>query len=155
MLVAGESIPLQVSLIEAEAFFRAGAFDPTITGVEDRDLGRRLALIGDIAFTDDLVAQIRTGEQGSTTDWNRIAEDDRWGREKALSHLNAFECLRASTNSSYLHGRVSRAYFASAVWNMKNKNLYTAISRLFTGCYFTGVHTFRKEFWRGLRYRFK
>jgi len=154
LLVAGESIPFQVSLIEAEAFFRAGAFDPTTTGVEDRDVGRRLALIGEVDFTDYLVAQIRIGEGGSSTDWSRIAEDDRWGREKALSDSNAFTRLRASTNSSYWHGRVSRAYIASAVWNLKRRKILTAISRSFIGLFFIGGHPLKQDFWKGLKHNF-
>jgi hypothetical protein len=94
LLVSGDGIPLQVSLIQAKAFFAAGAFDPTIIGVEDRDVGRRLALLGDIAYTPYVVAKIRIGEQGSTTTWARLAEDDRWGREKALMAQNSsLECV--------------------------------------------------------------
>jgi glycosyltransferase involved in cell wall biosynthesis len=151
VLVSGDGIPLQVSLIQAKAFFAAGAFDPTITGVEDRDLGRRLAMLGDIAFTPCVVAKIRIGEQGSTTIWARLAEDDRWGREKALMAQNSFARLRASANSSYWHGRVSRAYFASAVWNLKRRNLLTAVSRSFAGLTFAGSNVVKREFWQGLK----
>ena len=49
-LVAGEAIPLQASILRNSDFFAAGAFDPQITGIEDRDLGRRMALQGDIRF---------------------------------------------------------------------------------------------------------
>jgi glycosyltransferase involved in cell wall biosynthesis len=155
LLVSGEGIPLQVSLIRTKAFFAAGAFDPTITGVEDRDFGRRLALLGEIAFTPQVVAKIRIGEQGSTTIWARLAEDDRWGREKALMAQNSFARLRASANSSYWHGRVSRAYFASAIWNLKRKNLLTAVSRGFAGLAFVGGDVVDREFWQGLKEKIK
>jgi glycosyltransferase involved in cell wall biosynthesis len=154
ILVAGESIPLQASLIEAEAFFQAGAFDPTITGVEDRDVGRRLAMIGNVAFTDNLVAQIRIGEQGSSTDWSRIAEDDRLCREKILSELNAISRLRASTISSYWYGRVTRAYIASAVWNLKHRNILTSISRIIAALLFLGRNPVHQDFWKGIKHKF-
>lgn len=151
LLVAGHGIPLQASLIEAKAFFAAGGFDSMITGVEDRDLGRRLALIGDIAYSPHVVASIRVGEQGSTTDWGRLAEDDRWGREKALSTPSSFTRLRASAFSDYWRGRVSRAYFASSVWNLKRLNILTAVSRGIAGLVFAGSHAIRPNFWLGLR----
>ncbi|NTW99328.1 MAG: glycosyltransferase family 2 protein [Geobacteraceae bacterium] len=151
LLVAGHGIPLQASLVEARAFFAAGGFDPMITGVEDRDLGRRLALIGEIAYSPHVVASIRIGEQGSTTDWGRLAEDDRRGREKALSAPSSYARLRTSACSDYWRGRVSRAYFASAVWNFKRLNILTAFSRGITGLVFAGGHAIRPKFWLGLR----
>ncbi len=146
LLVAGHGIPLQASLVEAKAFFAAGGFDPMITGVEDRDLGRRLALIGDIAYSPHVVASIRIGEQGSTTDWGRLAEDDRRGREKALSAPSSYARLRASAFSDYWRGRVSRAYFASSVWNLKRLNILTALSRGIAGLVFAGGHAIRPKF---------
>jgi glycosyltransferase involved in cell wall biosynthesis len=151
LLVAGHAIPLQASLINANAFFVAGAFDPTITGVEDRDLGRRLALSGEIAYSPRLVASIRIGQIGSTTDWARLAEDDRWGREKALSAPNAFARLRASAYSDYWRGRVSRAYIASSVWNLKRRNILTALGRGMTGLVVVGEHAIKPKFWLGFR----
>lgn len=151
LLVAGESIPFQASLLQTKQFYVAGAFDPKITGVEDRDLGRRIALFGTAAGTSAVVAKIRVGEQGSTTDWSMLVERDRWGREKALNEQGAFARLWASANSSYLHGRVSRAYFASAVWNLQRKNIFMAASRATLGMVFAGCHLLSKEFWRGLR----
>jgi GT2 family glycosyltransferase len=153
LLVAGESVPFQASLLQAERFHAVGAFDPrpNIIGVEDRDVGRRMALTGAIAHTPTIVAQIRIGEVGSTTNWATIAESDRWGREKALMTQGAFTRLRASARSSHLHGRVCRAYFASAVWNLRRKDLWVAASRATAGLAFTGWHIFSPEFWRGLR----
>jgi glycosyltransferase involved in cell wall biosynthesis len=150
LLVSGEGIPLQASLLQAQPFQAAGAFDPTITGVEDRDLGRRIALSGTVAYTPAVVAKIRIGELGSTTNWARLAEDDRWGREKALNAQNAIARLRASATSAYWNGRVSRAYFASTVWNLRRKNIFLAISRVTAGLTFAGWHTFSPGFWRGL-----
>lgn len=151
LLVAGEAIPFQASLVETKCFYTAGTFDPTITGVEDRDLGRRIAIGGAVAYTPALVARIRIGEQNSTTNWATLAEDDRWGREKALRDHRAYARLQASAVSSYWRGRVSRAYLASMVWNLHRKQMLVATSRALTGLAFTGRHTLSSSFWHGLR----
>ena len=119
LLVAGEGLPCGASLYDHEEFFASGGFDPQIVGVEDRDLGRRMALRGDINSTDKIVARIRIGEQGSTTVWSTLPEKDRWGREKALMQKGASSRLRKSANSNYLRGRACRALVASMVWNVK------------------------------------
>ena len=155
LLVAGESIPFQASLLKTQQFYAAGMFDPKITGVEDRDLGRRMALAGDVAKTPAVVAQIRVGLVGSTTDWSRLAGDDRWGREKALNEQSAFSRLWASAESSYLHGRVSRAYLASLVWNLQHQNMLIAASRAVSVLAFTGQYFLTADYWRGLRTRIK
>ena len=157
ILVGGESIPFQVSFLRTSDFFAAGGFDtePEIIGVEDRDLGRRLAMRGIVAYTPNIVAQIRIGEQGSTTNWNTIHESDRWGREKALRMQHAFKHLHVSTKSAYWHGRVCRAYVASAEWNLKRGNLLTAVSRTMAAISFTGHQTLSPTFWQGLRTKVK
>ena len=153
LLVAGEGVPLQVSLVSSRQFFAVGGFDPRtdVLGVEDRDLGRRLALVGEIAHTPSLVARIRIGEVGSTTNWAVLAEGDRRGREKALAAPGAFGRLRASAPSSRLRGRVTRAYCASAAWNLKRKGLLTALSRAGCAALCAGPHVVSPGFWRGLR----
>ena len=75
LLVAGEGIPLQASLPTAEnSTARVVSNVPKITGVEDRDLGRRVALADAVAYTPAVVASIRIGEVGSSTNWATIAE---------------------------------------------------------------------------------
>jgi glycosyltransferase involved in cell wall biosynthesis len=155
LLVSGEGLPFQASLLRTEEFFKAGAFDPTIIGVEDRDLGRRVALIGEINYVPFVVAEIRIGQQGSTTNWGILAEDDRWGREKALSTQNAYQNLHLSANSNYWRGRVTRAYFASTIWNMMHKNWLISLSRLLAGVTFSGTSILYKDYWEGLRTKIK
>jgi glycosyltransferase involved in cell wall biosynthesis len=150
-LVAGEAIPFQASWLEAKSFFAAGGFDPQITGPEDRDLGRRLALAGDVARTDAAVARIRVGEQGSTTVWSGLAALDRYGREKALRETGAFSRLRASARTGYWRGRVARAYLASTTWNLRRRRGFTALSRAASGLAIAGWHTLTPGFWHGLR----
>lgn len=155
LLVSGEGLPFQASLIRTKEFFKAGAFDPTIIGVEDRDLGRRISLVGDINYIPFVVAEIRIGQQGSTTNWGILAEDDRWGREKALSTQNAYKNLHVSANSNYWRGRVTRAYFASTLWNFMHKNWLVSFSRLLAGVTFTGTSILFKDYWKGLRTKIK
>lgn len=157
VLVAGEAIPFQASFLCAADFFWVGGFhsEPEIIGVEDRDLGRRLAVRGTVAYTPFIVAQIRIGEQGSTTNWNKIHEGDRWSREKALRMQHANRHLRASASSAYWYGRVCRAYVASAGWNLKRGNLFTAVSRTTAALSFTGYRACAPPFWRGLRTKVK
>lgn len=162
LLVAGESLPFQVSLLNAEHFFAVGGFDssPSILGVEDRDVGRRLAPRGMVAYTPATIAQIRIGEQSSTTNWGAIAERDRWGREKALKIQDSYSHIRKSISScqqegrqyrSYLSGRSLRAYVASMIWNLQHKNFISATSRAIAGLSLADLNIIDIDFWRGLR----
>ena len=160
--VAGESLPFQVSLLNTSHFFEVGGFDssPSILGVEDRDVGRRLAPQGSVAFTPVIVAQIRIGEMGSTTNWGAIAERDRWGREKALRLQDSFLHVRKSLGlclqhdrafRAYLTGRVLRAYIASMGWNLQHRNWMTVVSRGLAGLALSGFSILAADFWRGFR----
>lgn len=152
-LIAGESIPFQVSFLDAHTFHTVGGFDPDpmITGVEDREVGRRLALTGSVAYAPTVVATIRIGEQGSTTNWATLAESDRLGRENALAIQGVPAKLRKSADSSYLKGRVCRSYLASIAWNLEKKRVFTAASRAATALSFTGAHLLSPAFWQGVR----
>lgn len=156
-LVAGEGIPFQVSMLDSRQFFVAGGFDtaPALLGVEDRDVGRRMALRGNVAGTREFVARIRIGQMGSTTNWAILAEGDRVGREKALGAPQAYARLRASAGSSYWRGRIARAYAASTVWNLGRRAWATAASRAATGLAFTGLSALTPGFWRGLKTRIR
>ncbi len=160
LLVSGEGIPLQASLLDSRYFFKVGCFDPKITGVEDRDLGRRLVMLGNIRHTHTFVAQIRIGIVGSTTNWSIIAEGDRASRENALNLKGSFPRLWDSAKTcswhgqvrrSYWHGRVCRSYFASMAWNLKQGNLLLSLSRGLAGLAFMNWRIVSPDFWRGMR----
>jgi glycosyltransferase involved in cell wall biosynthesis len=157
LLVCGESLPLQASLLKADSFFHVGAFDPNpvLTGVEDRDVCRRLALYGNVAHTSALVAHIRSGEIGSSTNWKKIVQGDRWGREKVLGDMGAFKRLQTHTGTSFWRGRISRAYFASTMWNLQRGNFLVATSRFIMGAAITAFHPIFPTYWQGLRTRVK
>jgi len=153
LLLAGEWIPIQASLFRIEPFFAAGAFDTSFISIaEDIDLGRRLALLGDVAGTTSLVARIRGGQAGSSADWSRFAEFERLGREKVLNWPKIRERLSRSVGkSSYLRGRVARICLASLMWNIDHGRYFLAASRLSSILVLSGFHMFSNRYWRGLR----
>jgi glycosyltransferase involved in cell wall biosynthesis len=153
-LVAGEGMPLGASIFQSDVFFKVGMFDPYYVE-EVLDLYRRIACVGDVARSLKLVASFRVGQQGSTTDWPLLPEYNRRGREKALRLPEAFSRLRASATSSYWRGRVSRAYFASMVWNMQHKDFVTAISRGIAAVAIANGRIISAGYWRGLRSKIK
>lgn len=155
-LIAGEWLPLQASLIQAQAFFAVGGFHPLIPGTEDIHLGREIAMRGDVAGTTAVTASIGMGEENSTTNYARSLLFSRWAREKILSQAGAWTRMRQSANSGYWHGRIVRAYYTSFVWNWERHRFWTAVSRATTG---TGTlllcapYFAQKEFWQAISHR--
>lgn len=149
-MVAGEGIPLQASMFCPDVFYEAGEFDVYFTGAQDRDLERRISMRCKVANTQALVAQIRVGLEKSSTNWSKLREFDRWGREKAFDQLNAFQSLWDSTKgNSFMKGRVARSYLASAAWNISHKLFMRAASRLLYTLVFSISGIFSPSFWRG------
>jgi hypothetical protein len=98
-----------------------------------------------------LVAQIRVGEEKSSTNWSKLPEFDRWGREIAFDQLNAVQALWDSAKGNrFMHGRVARAYLASAVWNLSHKYFLKATSRLFFFAIFSAPYFWSPKFWQGI-----
>jgi len=156
LLLAGEGIPLQASLLRASTFFQVGAYDPLLSACEDRDVCRRMALVGNVRYVPSAIAQIRVGQVGSSTNWNILISSDRWGREKIMNLPNCFSRARAAAaNSHYWRGRVFRAYIASMVWNLQQGNGLISISRLFSAAGMVGLSFLSPAFWRGTREKVK
>lgn len=153
LLVSGEAIPFQASLLDSKLVFQAGAFDPNLPPVEDRDLGRRIALRADVAGTTALVARLRVGEFGSSNrgNWHIQPERDRVGREKALNEPAALARLKENGLTNYWRGRVCRAYIASMVWNLQQGNYLVATSRGLSGAALGVPRMFQRDFRQGLR----
>lgn len=155
--MAGEWVPLQASLVSTERFFAVGGFNPLISGPEDVDLFRRISLCGSVAGTSAVVAFIEFGAEGSTTPHERHAAYSRWARERILDQPGAFARMRASATSSFWQGRIVRAYWTSAVWNMMHRRLFAALSRgLFGGVALAlaGPHILSPRLWRALVRRY-
>ncbi len=149
-LAVGEAIPLQTSLFHIDAFYGGGEFDVYYTAAQDRDLERRISMCYQVANTQKLLSQIRVGQEKSSTNWSKVREFDRQSREKALDQPNAFQSLWASAKgNNHLHGRVCRAYLASAAWNLKHKYLFKFGSRLFLCGAFGILYVLSPAFWVG------
>jgi glycosyltransferase involved in cell wall biosynthesis len=149
--MAGEWIPLQSSLVDAQLFHRLGGFSPLITGPEDIDLFRRVCLHGEIAETPHLIANIERGDEESTTDYVKHPELSRWAREKILDDAGAFLRMKAGTRSGFRSGKMLRIYITSAVWNLRRKRIFTALSRLMFGLnvvFFSNFGILATDFWR-------
>lgn len=133
-VMAGEWIPLQSSLIASQAFFAVGGFNPLLSGPEDIDLLRRIALRYDVAGTAELVAFIGMGADGSSTDYNRHPQQSRRARESLMDDPAAFARLGPGTISSYWHGRLARLYITSAFWNVRRWRVMIAALRASVAC---------------------
>ncbi|MFQ5577257.1 MAG: glycosyltransferase family 2 protein [Anaerolineae bacterium] len=157
-LMAGEWIPLQASLIDAAAFFAAGGFNPLIPGIEDIDLGRRLALAGEVAFAATPVACIGMGEENSSTNRALTTGYSRRARETILNRPGVFARMRVSATSPFWRGRMARAYLTSVVWNARRKNMFTAAGRAWHGLAslaLAGSSLLSIEFWRAVAHPYR
>jgi glycosyltransferase involved in cell wall biosynthesis len=153
-VMAGEWIPLQASLIKTAEFFDVGGFNPLISGPEDNDILRKVALKSDFAPLNSLVACVEWGAEGSTTNLSTHAEMSRWAREKILNEPGCFSRMRSSATSSYWHGRIVRAYLTSFVWNLQHRQLFTAFSRggfTWIGLALASRHILSPAFWRAVK----
>jgi glycosyltransferase involved in cell wall biosynthesis len=151
-VLAGEWIPLQASLIRSDLFFKVGGFNPLLTAGEDLDFCYKIALQGNCACLPMFVAAVSRGGE-STSNYALGLENSRREREKTLNKSQAFRRILASIDSGYWHGRTVRTYLASVIYNLRQKKLFTAASRIimalisfFLGC----KYYFHKNFWRGL-----
>jgi glycosyltransferase involved in cell wall biosynthesis len=152
-VMAGEWIPLQSSLIEASTFFRVGGFNPLISGPEDIDLLRRVALVGDLAEVHCLIAYVVRGEWNSTTNYTDHAKASQFARERILDSTGVLPRLLASAKMPFLHGRILRLYLTSSVWNMRRRRLFKAMSRIsfcIAGLACSGGHFFSPDYWRAV-----
>jgi glycosyltransferase involved in cell wall biosynthesis len=134
-MIASEWLPLQASWIEANAFFDVGGFDPLFsTSSQDIDLSRKIARYYEFAHSPALTANIRFGDAGSTTEYNKQILNNRLSREKNLDLPGAFSRLRASALAStdrraYWQGRIIYFYLVSVIWNLRLKQFSHAASR--------------------------
>ncbi|MFO7664052.1 MAG: glycosyltransferase, partial [Chloroflexota bacterium] len=160
-LIAWEWLPLQASIIKVEAFLSVGGFAPLESlggGFEDIDLSRQIALRYDFARINEVVACIRIGHEGSTTNYDDIVFQNRQSREKVLNdratlarmidsaHLN-------STRPGYWHGKIVYYYLASVKWNLRKRRVHPALSRgvsALIGCSVAGRHIISADFWQGV-----
>jgi glycosyltransferase involved in cell wall biosynthesis len=148
--MAGEWIPLQASIIERNIFFKIGGFNPLLTGPEDIDLLRRVLLVGEVAETQNLIANVIMGGEGSSTDYVQHPHESRLAREDILDAPNTFQRMRTSASGSIWFGRMLRVYLTSAVWNLMHRRFSHALSRIFhaiLNLIMAGISLLSKDFW--------
>jgi glycosyltransferase involved in cell wall biosynthesis len=157
-VMAGEWIPLQASLLDATTFFAIGGFNPKLSGPEDIDLCRRIALIGDFAETSSIVACLSMGQEGSTTNQEQSVKLRRWAREGILELPGAFSRMRSSARGNQWKGCITRIYLTSVVWNLQSRRLFTALSRAtygFLSLILAAFSLFSINFWRSVFYQYE
>ena len=156
-VMAGEWIPLQSSWIERNAFLRIGGFNPLLAGPEDIDFLRRFLLEEEVAETQNMIAHVIMGGDGSTTDYARHPQASRWAREIILDQPKSYARMDASAVSSFWRGRRLRIYLTSAIWNVQHLRFLTAASRIFfsmVSLLFAGRSAFSGDFWRAVRHSY-
>jgi glycosyltransferase involved in cell wall biosynthesis len=154
-IMGGAWAPIQASLIQAKDFFEIGGFNPRINGTEDEDLCRRTAYHGEFANTPEAVACLFRGQTWNTsTNYMRAPEDTKYSRDLILSKPNVLQRFVNSAHTSYWYGRTLRVYLSTVVWNLKQKRLFTSLSRLLSSLVLLIIslkYLFSGEYWEGLR----
>ena len=161
-VIAWEWLPLQASIIDSKAFFSVGGFEMLESlkgGFEDIHLSRLLASQHDFVNMDQLVACIRFGDNGSTTNYSDMFIQNRHSRELCLGAAGTYQRLIASardnkTHKGYWHAKIVYFMGGSAERNFRAGQFFTAGSRaayaLAALCK-SGKYFLDKEFWQGLR----
>jgi glycosyltransferase involved in cell wall biosynthesis len=151
-VMGGAWAPIQASLVLAEDFFKVGGYDLAITGTEDLDLCRRIALCGEFASTAATVACLFRGREWDTsTDYLRAPEDTVYSRDKVLDQPGALKRMIKSADSSYWHGRTLRVYASTARYHWRRRRWTAVMSRIVSGAVgvaAAGRHLLSREFWR-------
>ena len=152
-VMAGEWLPLQVSLIRTDVFFEVGGFDPLLHVSEDKDLCRKVARIGDFVQTPKTVAGILRGQMDSTTNYDLATKQSLQSRNNILGEPGAFRRMWLSADTSYWRGRMVRAYLTCVVWNLQRHCLLRALG-LFVSSLMTALMSLkdvlRLTYWRAL-----
>jgi len=148
----GDAFHLSASLIRRDIFFQVGGFDPTINTSEDIDLQWKVARLGEIRGTLEIVAGIRVGVWGgTTTNWSKKTKDTRIVRERALNSAGAFTKMWNSVGGDInLRGRCCRAYLISGILNLAEFKFALALSRFIFGLLMANIFVFWPSFLRGL-----
>jgi glycosyltransferase involved in cell wall biosynthesis len=158
-LISWEWLPLQASIVDADAFFEIGGFamlDSLGGGFEDIHLSRQIASHYNFMNILKLVACIRSGDSGSTTNYMDMFIQNRRSREINLNMPGSYHRLISSvranqTRRGYWHGKVLYYLLVSTFLNVKTGRIFTAASRIlhaFSCLLAAGKYLFQAEFWR-------
>jgi hypothetical protein len=114
------------------------------------DLLRRILIVGDLAESPHLTACVIRGEAGSTTNYRIHSAQSRRAREGILETGHVFKRMRAAANDAFWKSRLLRIYLTSVIWNIRNRQVFTAASRAMyalAALWHGGVNLFRPDFW--------
>jgi glycosyltransferase involved in cell wall biosynthesis len=159
-LISWEWLPLQASIVDANAFFKVGGFamlESLKGGFEDIHLTRQIACKYEFLNLPKLVACIRSGDTGSTTNLADMFIQNQQSREKILELPGSYQRLISSarnnpTRNGYWQGKVVYYSLISALKNFRARRLFIAGSRmLFALMSFltAGRYLFQTAFWHG------
>jgi hypothetical protein len=93
------------------------------------------------------------GVERSSTSYDLAPHYSRLARETILNQSGVWSRLQGSACSSEWQGRIPRIYLTSMLWNLREKRLFTSISRCafgLTALAFAGRHLFSPGFWRAM-----
>jgi glycosyltransferase involved in cell wall biosynthesis len=153
-VMGGAWVPIQSSLVRAREFFAVGGYNLLLSSTEDQDLCRRIAQIGTLAATETAVACLYRGANWQTsTDYDLATHSTRLSRDHVADQTGVFRQMLASAADSYWYGRVVHIYLALALWHIRQRHLFTALSRGLHGllallC--AGSRLRQSSFWQGL-----
>jgi glycosyltransferase involved in cell wall biosynthesis len=128
-LMAGELIPLLSSLFESKVFFEVGGFNPRFVWAEDWDIGRRVALRGDVVSTHHPVACAIKDDKNSTTNYKQGRDSNSVSIDLILDEKGSFARMLASAKNNYWRGKMVRTYLTGIAWNLGKGKFLKALSR--------------------------
>jgi glycosyltransferase involved in cell wall biosynthesis len=154
-LLMAEWIPLQASMIEKEAFFHVGGYNPKMVPHEDIDFTLKMAYNHNFAVTNSVIFNYLVDRNTSTTDQSNFFDEFYEMRETILDMPSAFNRIRESAcdqceKTEYWKGRVSGIYFSSMARNWKHKRRLKAWERAFWGwrnIFSSGNALYKFDFW--------
>ncbi len=153
-VVAGEWLPMQSSIIDADLFFEVGGFDWRLIGVEDKDICRKIAHRADFVATRLPIACLTRDRATSTTDYSKTTMRSVLSRDIRFDEPGTFGRMKTSANDAYWRGRLVRAYLTCVVWNLKERSFLRGLSRFFggvvPGLLTSGRSLLTWSFWRAL-----
>lgn len=154
-IMGGAWVPIQSSLIRAREFFAVGGYNLRLCSTEDQDLCRRIAQIGTLAVMDKAVACLSRGANWQTsTDYGLATSSTRLSRDYVADQPGVWRQMVTSATDSYWFGRVVHVYLALALWHLRQRHLFTAVSRGLHGLaalLYAGPNLLRRPFWQALR----
>jgi len=153
VMATGAWLPIQASLIKAQCFIEVGGFDHRLAICEDKDIGRRIALMGNFAHIKIPVACILIDRATSTSPYDKYLYYNQLSRDNVLSKKGSFARMRASATSSYWRGRLVRIYLAVMVWNLQKGKLLKAMrwaSEIVMGFFLSLPFLFSLDFLQGV-----